>query len=80
MVVSYLLFMLMISNDVSEIEEAKEYLKKHFITKNMRKPKYFMGIKFTYNKRGLVPSQRKYVNDLLQKTKLPRCTLARFLR
>ena len=43
--------------------------------KNMGKPKFFLGIEFTYGKDKIALSQRKYVLDLLQETGLLGCQL-----
>ena len=57
---------LLIRSDTARMQETKEYLKAHFITKDMGKPKYFLGIEFTYTKDRMTLSQRKYALDLLQ--------------
>ena len=43
------------------------------VTKDMGKPHYFLGIKFTYANGKMTLSQRKYVLDLLQETDLLGC-------
>ena len=35
------------------MSQTKEYLKTHFLNKDMRKPKYFLDIEFTYSKRRM---------------------------
>ena len=53
-------------SDTARILETKEYLRKHFVIKDMGKPRYLLGIEFTYGKYKMALSQRKYVLDLLQ--------------
>jgi len=50
------------------LTETKEYVKRYFVTKDIRKPRYFLGIEIAYQKYGLLLSQRKYTLDLLEKT------------
>ena len=38
------------------------------MTKDMGKPRYFLGIEVAYQKHGLLLSQRKYTLDLLEET------------
>ena len=52
---------------------AEEYLKHHFMTKDMRKPKKFLGIEVAYQKHRLLLSQRKYALDLLEGSGLLGC-------
>ena len=63
------------SNSVA-LAETKEYLKCHFVTNNMRKPKYFLEIEVAYKKHELFLSQRKYALDLLEETIFVECKLA----
>ena len=55
------------------LAETNEYLKHHFVTKDMGKPKYFLGIEVVYQKHGLLLSQRKYALDLLKATSYLGC-------
>ena len=55
---------LLTGSDITAINETREYMKKHFVTKDMGKTKYF---------HALLLSQRKYVLDLLQDTGLLGC-------
>jgi len=43
------------------------YLKRHFVTKDMGRPKYFLEIEIAHQKYSVL-SQRKYVLDLLEET------------
>ncbi|KAL0339266.1 UNVERIFIED_CONTAM: Retrovirus-related Pol polyprotein from transposon RE1 [Sesamum angustifolium] len=40
-------------SDLVEIEEAKTYLQKHFITKDLGRPRYFLGIEIAHRKHGV---------------------------
>lgn len=46
-------------SDVGDIE-VKEYIRKHFITKDTGRPKYFLGIEVTHSRHEASLSQRKY--------------------
>jgi len=61
---------LLTESDSAGLVETKENLKCHFVTKNMGKSKYFLGIEVAYQKYGILLSQRKYVMDLLEETEL----------
>ena len=41
---------LLTDNNSTGLLETKEYLKCHFVIKNMRRPKYFLGIEVAYQK------------------------------
>ena len=45
---------------MAEIVETKMYLKRHFVTKDMRRPKYFLGIEVAHKKYSVLLSQPKY--------------------
>jgi len=64
---------LLIGSDSVALVETKEYLKRYFVMKDMRKPRYFLGIEVAYQKHGLLLSQRKYTLDLLEKTSMLGC-------
>ncbi|KAL0336490.1 UNVERIFIED_CONTAM: Retrovirus-related Pol polyprotein from transposon RE2 [Sesamum radiatum] len=61
---------LITGSDIVGIKEAKTYLQKHFVTKDLGRPRYFLGIEIAHSKHGISLSQRKYVCDLFQKTGL----------
>ncbi|KAL0302730.1 UNVERIFIED_CONTAM: hypothetical protein Sangu_3081800 [Sesamum angustifolium] len=61
---------LITGSDIYEIEEAKTYLQKHFVTKDLGRPRYFLGIEIAHSKHGVSLSQRKYACDLLQEAGL----------
>ena len=52
-------------NDQDGIQKLKQHLFSHFQTKDLGKPKYFMGIEIAQSNSGVVMSQRKYVLDIL---------------
>ncbi|KAK4395750.1 Retrovirus-related Pol polyprotein from transposon RE1 [Sesamum angolense] len=61
---------LIIGSDINGIEETKTYLQKHFVTIDLGRPRYFLGIEIAHSKHGVSLSQRKYACDLLQETGL----------
>ncbi|KAK4406265.1 Retrovirus-related Pol polyprotein from transposon RE2 [Sesamum angolense] len=61
---------LITGSDIVGIEEAKTYLQKHFVTKDLGRLRYFLGIEITHSKHGISLSQRKYACDLLQEAGL----------
>ena len=58
---------LLTGSDPAGIVETKMYLKRHFVIKDMGRPKYFLGIEVTHQKHIVLLSQRKYALDLLEK-------------
>ena len=64
---------LMIDSDKAGIDESREFLKKHFVTKDLGRPKYFLGIEIAHAKGGILLSQRKYVLNLLQEVGMLSC-------
>ena len=64
LLVVYVDDILVIGNEKEGIEEIKEHLRTHFVTKDMGKPMYCLGIEFTYANGKMMLSQRKYVLDL----------------
>ena len=56
---------LVTGSDLTGIQRTKDHLQKHFVTKDMDRPKYFLGIEFTYTRDRMALLQRKYVLDLL---------------
>ena len=51
----------------------KAYLQMHFVIRDLKTPRYFLGIEFAYQSGKLALSQRKYALDLLQETRLLGC-------
>ena len=66
---------LLIESDITRINEIKEYLKRHFVTKDMGKSRYFLGIEFAYANDKMTLSLRKYALDILQEIGLLGCKL-----
>jgi len=67
---------LLVGSDSAGLLETKKYLKRHFVTKNMRRPKCFLGIEVAHQKHSVLLSQRKYALDLLEKAGLLGCKTA----
>ena len=47
---------LVTGSDKASIDESREFLKKHFMTKDLSRPRYFLGIEIAHAKDGVVPS------------------------
>ena len=60
-------------SDLAGLVETKVHLKRHFVIKNMGKPKYFRGIEVAHQKHSALLSQRKYAIDLLKERRLLGC-------
>jgi len=58
---------------ISWVLETKKYLTRHFVTMDMGRPKYFLGIEVTRQKYSVLLSQRKYALDLLDEAGLLGC-------
>ena len=67
---------LLTGNDEAAISATKAYLQTHFAIRDLKTPRYFLGIEFSYQSGKLALSQRKYALDLLQEKGLLRCKLA----
>ena len=64
---------LLIGTDSAELlEETKEHLNRHFVIKDMGRPKYFLGIEVAHQKYSVL-SQRKYALNLLEETEFMGC-------
>ena len=71
----YINDIILTESDTIGIAETKKHSSKHFVIKDMGRPRYFLGIKFVYGHNKVALFQRKYVLDLLQKTYLLGCKL-----
>ena len=60
-------------SDIGGIKKTKECLKEQFVTKDIGKLKYFLGIEIIHGKHGVILSQRMYALDLLEETRLLGC-------
>lgn len=67
---------LLARSDTAALIEIKNCLKQYFITKDNEKPRYFLGIKITYQKRGLFLSHGTYVLDFFEEMTLLESTSA----
>jgi len=52
--------------DSARLLKTKQYLKRHFVTKDMRRLKYFLRIEVAHQKHSLLLFQRKNAQDLLE--------------
>jgi len=59
---------LLTDSDSAGIVETKMYPKHHFVTNDIGRPKYFLGIEVVHQKHNVHLSQRKYILDLLEET------------
>jgi len=59
---------LLTGSDSIGIVETEMYLKRYFVTNDMGRPKYFLGIEVAHQKLSVILSQRKYALDLLEET------------
>ncbi|XP_031501803.1 retrovirus-related Pol polyprotein from transposon RE1 isoform X2 [Nymphaea colorata] len=53
-----------------EVAHTRKFLQQHFVTKDLGQLRYFLGIEVARSKEEVVLSQRKYVLDLLQNTRM----------
>ena len=61
---------LLTRSDSAGLVKIKEYLRRHFVTKDMGKPEYFLEIELAHQKYVILLSRRKYTLDLLKETRL----------
>ena len=54
---------LITGSDRIDVDKSRKFLKKHFVTKDLGKPRYFLKIEITHAKDGVILSHRKYVLD-----------------
>lgn len=58
----------------SELEQSKRYLTEEFEFKDLGSLKYFfLGMEVARSRTGIVVSQRKYILDLLEETRMLGC-------
>ena len=55
----YINDILLTGSDTDGIAKTKKYLRKHFVTKDIGRPRYFFGIEFAYNRDKVLLSQKK---------------------
>ena len=64
-----------IGSDEDGIQKLKQHLFTHFQTKDLGKPKYFLGIEISQSCFGVVLSQQKHALDILEETCMLDCKL-----
>ena len=64
---------LLTGNNDAVIFATKAYLQTHFAIRDLKTPRYFLGIEFAYQSGKFALSQRKYAWDLLQEMGLLGC-------
>nr|XP_016507326.1 PREDICTED: uncharacterized mitochondrial protein AtMg00810-like [Nicotiana tabacum] len=67
--------MVLTGNDTEEIEKLQKYLATMFEMKDLGQLQYFLGIEVSRSNLGISLCQRKYVLDLLTKTRMLTCKL-----
>ena len=65
--------MIITGDDKEEIGALKEQLSRELEMKDLRQPKYFLGIEVLRSRGGIFISQRKYILDLLAETGMLDC-------
>ena len=62
--------MIIIGDDLSSIQELKDFLSQQFEMKDFEHLSYFLGLEITHSIDGLYITQAKYASDLLSRAKL----------
>ena len=62
--------MIITSDDLSGIQELKDFLSQQFEMKDLGHLSYFLGLEITHSTNGLYVTQAKYASDLLSRTRL----------
>ena len=62
--------MIITSDDLSGIQELKDFLSQQFEMKDLRNLNYFLGLEITHSTVGLYITQAKYVSKLLSRAGL----------
>ena len=62
--------MIITGDDLSSIQELKDFLSQQFELKNLRHLNYFLGLEITHFTDGLYITQVKYASDLLSQARL----------
>ena len=62
--------MIIIGDDLSGIQELKDFLSPQFEMKDLRYLSYFLGFEITYSIDGLYITQAKYASELLSRVGL----------
>ena len=70
MLLLYVDDMIITSDDLSGIQELKDFLSQQFEMKDLRHLSYFLGLEITHSTDGLYIAQAKYTSDLLSRAGL----------
>ena len=62
--------MIITGDDLSSIQELKDFLSQQFELKDLRHLNYFLGLEITHSTDGLYITQAKYASDLLFRARL----------
>ena len=62
--------MIITGDDLSGIQELKDFLSQQFEMKDLGHLSYFLGLKITHSTDGLYITQAKYASDLLSRVRL----------
>ena len=62
--------MIITGDDLSGIQELKDFLSQQFKMKDLGHFNYFLGLEITYSTDGLYITQSKYASDLLSRARL----------
>lgn len=73
MILIYVDYILLVSNNDTHIAAVKTQLHRHFSIKDMGSLKYFLGIEVARSADGFVLSQRKYAIDILRECGMLGC-------
>ena len=70
MLLLYVDDMIITSDDLSGIQELKDFFSQQFEMKDLGRLSYFLGLEITYSTDGLYITQAKYASDLLSRAAL----------
>lgn len=62
--------MIITSSNKYGIRYLKHFLQQQFEMKDLGFLRYFLGIEMAYSPKGYLPSQKKYCNDVIQRTSI----------
>ena len=62
--------MIIIGDDLSGIQELKDFLSQQFEMKDLKHLSYFLGFEITHSTDGLYITQAKYASELLSRVRL----------
>ena len=70
MLLLYVDDMIITGDDLSGIQELKDFFSQQFEMKDLGRLSYFLGLEITYSTDGLYITQAKYASDLLSRAAL----------